>query len=134
MAEIIKEVTVWNSDFQTNHTYLLNSKGALIAYAKFSGDEVVVSKSKTIKLDKRYRKFVKVNHSGLQKILETLKEEKEEYVKPKDVRAFKVNSNGKDYIVEVSAANKMSCNCIGFGFHRKCKHIAAVAEKQHLLK
>jgi hypothetical protein len=126
MAEIIQETTVWNSDFQTNHTYLLDGKGTLIAYAKFSGDEVIVSKSKSIKLDKRYRKFVKVNHAGLQKILETLKEEKEEYVKPKNVRAFKVNSKGKDYIVEVSAANKMSCTCIGFTYHGKCKHIEAV--------
>ena len=127
MAEIIKEVTVWNSDFQTNHTYLLDGKGTLIAYAKFSGDEVVVSKSKTIKLDKRYRKFVKVNHSGLQKILETLKEEKEEYVKPKDVRAFKVNSKGKDYIVEYNAKVKqVTCPCIGFGYRRKCKHSDAV--------
>ena len=42
--EILKEITDWDVEFkQPNHTYLLNDKGYIIAYAKWYGDEVVVS-------------------------------------------------------------------------------------------
>ncbi len=66
MSEILKEITVWQSDFSVpNHTYLLDSKGNIIAHARASDGMIVESKSKKIKLDKRYRKFIEVNHSEL---------------------------------------------------------------------
>jgi hypothetical protein len=35
-------------------------------------------------------------------------------------------SKGKMYTVVIDEFNKSSCNCVGFGYHRKCKHIAQV--------
>lgn len=120
MSEILKEITVWNSGYQPNHTYLLGDSGRIIAYAPGHGDEIVVLKS-GIKIDKRYRKFVKTNHPGLAKILSNQQPEP-------GVRKFKVQSKEKEYIVSVSDRN-FSCTCTGFAFRGKCKHIDAVAEK-----
>lgn len=121
MSEILKEVTEWNHSIQPNHTYLISDSGAIIAYAVFSGDEIRISKSGSIKIDKRYRKFVKSNHPGLVKLL---KKEKPE----SDVRKFKVKSKEKEYIVSLKE-NSYSCTCTGFTFRGHCKHINAVAEK-----
>ena len=61
MLEILKETTVWNTDFPVaNHTYLLDGD-KLIAYAKFGSDEIVISKT-PIKISKRYRTFVRDSH------------------------------------------------------------------------
>ena len=40
MIKMLKEVTVWKVDFprQPNHTYLLNSKGQILAYARWHSD------------------------------------------------------------------------------------------------
>ena len=35
-------------------------------------------------------------------------------------------SKGKIYTVVIDEFNKPSCTCVGFGYHRKCKHIASV--------
>ena len=57
MSEILKETTVWDCDFQANHTYLLDNKGKIIAHAVHGGDKIMISKSGNIKLDKRnYKK------------------------------------------------------------------------------
>ena len=34
-------------------------------------------------------------------------------------------SKGKIYTVITDEFNVSSCNCVGFGYHRKCKHIFA---------
>ena len=41
------------------------------------------------------------------------------------VRAFKVESKGKTYLV-TKADQKYTCTCIGFQYHKKCKHITGV--------
>jgi hypothetical protein len=67
MIEILKEVTEWQVDFkQPNHTYLVNKKGHILAFAKWHSNEIDIIKSKMI-LNKRYRKFIKDNHSVLYK-------------------------------------------------------------------
>ncbi len=83
MSEILKEITVWQSDFSVpNHTYLLDSKGNIIAHARASDGIVVESKSKTIKLDKRYRKNSKVkNPQSIQ-----------------DIQLRKPNTKGLEYL------------------------------------
>jgi hypothetical protein len=131
MNEILKEVTEWQSDYRVpNHTYLLDGKGNIIAYLPETGGDIILSKSQSIKLNKRYRKFVKVKHIDLEKIAKSLPAPvKEEFKKPKSVRAFKVKSDDKEYLVEVFAGNKLSCNCVGFGYRGKCKHSDAVKAK-----
>lgn len=44
------------------------------------------------------------------------------------VRKFKVESKGKVYLVS-KIDNKYSCTCVGFQYHRKCKHITGVHQK-----
>ena len=119
--QILKETTVWNTDYSVaNHTYLLDNKNRLIAYARSDTGEIIVSKSGTIVLDKRYRTLKIVNHPGLAKLAKI--------EKPVGVRLFKVQSNQKVYNVEVSTSG-YTCTCTGFNFRGKCKHGQAVVEK-----
>ena len=122
MLEILKETTVWSDGSNANHTYLLDGT-KIVAYAKYSDNTVQVLKSQ-IKIDKRYRTFVKTKHPGLEKLIKntTLKS---------NTRVFKVQSKEKEYFVELSDYN-YSCTCTGFNFRGKCKHIDAVAKKQQL--
>ena len=120
MLEILTETTSWSDGSNANHTYLLDGN-KIIAYAKFGGDDIQVLKTQ-IRIDKRYRTFIKTKHSSLEISIKN--------TKPKsNTRVFKVKSNTKEYIVELSDYN-YSCTCTGFNFRAKCKHITAVAEKQ----
>ena len=134
--EILKEVTQWDVDYkQPNHTYLVNKKGQIIAYAKWHSNDIMIFKSRS-RLDKRYRKFEKSNHKLLSQLIPQFKSEdkpeKEEVIKPtKTVRIFKVKSNEKEYTVSFNTISKsIMCSCTGFGFRRKCKHSDAVAKLQ----
>ena len=122
MLEILKETTVWSDGSNANHTYLLDGT-KIVAYAKFGGDEVQVLKTQ-IKIDKRYRTFVKTKHFGLQNLIKSTPAKS-------NTRVFKVQSKTKEYFVELSDYN-YTCTCTGFNFRGKCKHITAVAEKQQL--
>lgn len=122
MSEIIHEVSDWKVDFRVpNHTYLLNDSGGIIAYALYGGNEIRLMKNGSIKLDKRNRKFVKTNHSGLAKLI---KNEKPEV----GVRRFKVKSGDREYTILIKDGG-YSCTCTGYNFRGKCKHIEAVAKK-----
>jgi hypothetical protein len=132
--EIIKEITHWQVDFaQPNHTYLINNKNQIIAYAKHHSIEITILKSRHV-LDKRYRKFVPSNHKKLLQLASKFsfenvkKEEVKEYI-PKDARIFRVKSKEKQYTV-ILQKNQYTCNCIGYGYRRKCRHVDAVAKKQ----
>ena len=124
MLEILKETTIWNDGSMINHTYLLEGT-KIVAYAKFGGDEVQVLRTQ-IKIDKRYRTFVKTKHYGLEKFI------KKTPIKS-NTRVFKVVSKTKEYFVELSDYN-YTCTCTGFNFRGKCKHITAVVETQQLGK
>jgi hypothetical protein len=131
--EILKEVTQWDVEYrQPNHTYLVNNKGRIVACAKWHSNEITVFKSRNV-LNTRYRKFEKSKHKALSKLINQFAsedkqtEKKEKYIRPNYVRLFKVNSKGKDYIVEYNTKVKqVTCPCIGFGYRRKCKHSDAV--------
>ena len=118
MFEIIKETTLWACDYPVpNMTYLVDKNYNIIAYENTKGD-IIQLKSHT-KLDKRYRKFIKVNNMRLSKLI------------PKDNtnnnRIFNVKSKDKEYTVILDNANNtLSCNCIGFTYRGACKHIKAV--------
>ena len=121
MSEILQETTIWTGHYGAcNHTYLLDNSNNIIAYVKQGKSEVNILKSK-IKIDKRYRKFIEVNHSGLSKIINKT-------ITQPNTRVFKVKSNTKEYMVEL-INNQYTCTCTGFTFRGKCKHIEAVAKK-----
>ena len=131
--EILKEITQWDVEYkQPNHTYLVNNKNQIVAYAKWHSNEITVLKSRST-LNTRYRKFEKSNHKQLSKLIKQFqfednqKEEKQKYIKPDYVRLFNVKSKGKVYLVEFNTkVNQITCPCIGFGYRRKCKHSDAV--------
>lgn len=133
--EILKEITNWQVDYrQPNHTYLVNNKNQIVAYAKWHTNEIMIFKSRT-RLDTRYRKFEKSNHKELSKLINQFKsedtqEKTKSFVKPEksdNIRLFKVETKGKEYIVEYNIIGKyIMCPCIGFTYRRKCKHSDAV--------
>ena len=124
MLEILKETTVWSDGSNANHTYLLDGS-KIIAYAKYSDNSVQVLRTQ-IKIDKRYRTFIKTKHFGLENIIKSSPTKS-------NIRVFKVKSKEKEYFVELSDYN-YTCTCTGFNFRGKCKHIDAVAKKQQTLK
>ena len=124
MLEILKETTIWSDGSNANHTYLLDGT-KIIAYAKSSDNSVQVLRTQ-IKIDKRYRTFVKTKHFGLQNLIKSTPTKS-------NTRVFKVKSKEKEYFVELSDYN-YTCTCTGFNFRGKCKHIDAVAKKQQALK
>lgn len=121
MSEILKEISDWKGISKyPNHTYLIGDSGRIIAYAPWHGDNIVILKSQ-MKIDKRYRKFIKTKHDGLMNILSTQK-------KDNNIRKFKVKSKDKEYIVSLQE-NNYSCTCLGFTYRGQCKHTTAVANK-----
>jgi hypothetical protein len=130
VMEIVKELTQWEVGYrQPNHTYLINKKGQIVAFAKWHTNEIQILKSRKV-LDKRYRKFEKSHHAGLDKIAKQFKEENDAPVKLDNVRLFKVKSKEKEYLVQYNLINKsLSCPCIGYGYRRKCKHVDAVSKQ-----
>ena len=120
MLEILKETTVWSDGSNANHTYLLDGS-KIIAYAKYSDNSVQVLRTQ-IKIDKRYRTFIKAKHFGLQNLIKSTPTKS-------NTRVFKVKSKEKEYFVELSDYN-YTCTCTGFNFRGKCKHIDVVAKKQ----
>jgi hypothetical protein len=129
MSEIIQEITEWKCDYPVaNNIYLLNDKGKVIAYIK--QNENIIHQLKTpLLFDKVRRKFIKIKHEGLSKLIPP----KEKTDKPKKVlkdntRLFQVKSGDKVYEVEFYN-NQLSCSCVGFGFRGKCKHVDIVRTK-----
>lgn len=136
--EILKEITQWQVNYrQPNHTYLINNKNQIIAYAKYNSSKIEIFKSRHV-LEKRYRKFISVNHTQLSKLIpqfisEDKKEEIEKDYIPKNSRIFKVKSKDKEY--QVILNNKQyTCSCVGFSYRRKCRHVDAVAKKQQSME
>lgn len=127
--EILKEITDWDCEYNVrNHTYLINNKGRVVAYATENGD-VIRLKTGFI-IDKRYRKFIKSDHAELAIIGKSIpeqKQEKQKIVKSDNIRVFKVKSDTKVYDVQYNiAGNFFTCSCVGFGYRKKCKHVDAV--------
>ena len=129
MIEILKEVTEWKVEYkQPNHTYLVNKKGHILAFAKWHSNEIDIIKSKMI-LNKRYRKFIKDNHSGLSQLIPQFNNNQEDNNKLDYDRLFKVKSKNKEYNI-IFKDNRLTCECIGFNYRGKCKH-ADVVKKRH---
>jgi hypothetical protein len=125
MYSILQETTKWAGDYNhCNHTYLLDND-KIIAYVKYGDNQVNQLKSR-MRIDKRYRTFIKVDNSALSELIPKNKNN--------NIRIFKVKSKDKEYMVELIDNSKYTCTCTGFTFRGKCKHITAVAEKQQQAK
>lgn len=53
------ETTVWDMDYQPNHTYFLNEAGKIVAYIK-KGTSEILYRNTPCSFDKRGRTFDKV--------------------------------------------------------------------------
>jgi hypothetical protein len=48
-------------------------------------------------------------------------------IKKRAVKQYTVKgSTGKKYTVTLNETGKPSCNCVGFGYYRSCKHITQI--------
>ena len=105
--EALKEVTVWEVEYrQPNHTYLIDGDKA-VAYIRWHEGKPEFFKTPQ-KLDKRYRKFEKVD-IGLFEVEDR-----------KDPVILEVpGSKGAVYYVNTETG---TCTCPGFTFRGACKH------------
>lgn len=106
--EVLREVTVWESEHQPNHIYLMDGQKAL-AYIRFGQGEPFYFKN-GITIDKRGRKFVPAD---LQ-LFKIIKEKS-------NVREVQ-GSKGQIYHVNDEEG---TCSCPGFTFRGSCKHLGA---------
>lgn len=109
--EAVREVTIWDLNFQPNHIYLLDGD-RIIAYIPKGSTEVRVSKSGKIKLDRRGRKFEQADISLF------------DGVKNSTNTIIVQGSKGKTYTVDPDAN---TCTCPGFTYRGTCKHLTALA-------
>ena len=129
MITILKETTEWRDvAVPPNHIYIMQGSKA-IGYLRWcKGDPIFFDTP--LPLNKRYRKFVEIKDSKLlskvpKENFTEEPEQKQEVNPSANVRVFKVKSKqkNKEYLVEYNTVGKyVSCNCVGFGFRRKCKH------------
>jgi hypothetical protein len=113
---LAKEITKWDVEYrQPNHTYLMNnSMSKIIGYFKWNNPKDFTKFKKPIGFDTRYRKF---------KILQR-------YDDADNKNRWKIlGSKDNVYYVE-KTDNGMSCTCIGFKYHGKCKHIDEVIRNE----
>jgi hypothetical protein len=118
--EALKEVTVWNTEFQANHTYLLD-KDKVIAYIKFHKGEPIWGTP--MKFDKRYRKFEKAP-LALFESSPNWKNLLKGFVETAPALPFikKVQGSKPNTWYEVNTDEK-TCTCPGFTFRGTCKHV-----------
>lgn len=110
--EAMREVTVWAVDYrQPNHDYLLEGD-RVMAYRKWGEGEVIPC-SGNIKLNRRGRKFVKLDPNPFG-----------DFGKKDTVVVEVQGSKGASYFIN---PEEKTCTCPGFTFRNSCKHIKEVA-------
>lgn len=108
MVSAVREVTVWKVDYlQPNHDYLLDGD-RILAYRKW-GQGPVIKLSGAMKIDRRGRKFEKLDPS----VFDTV-EEKSSYI---------VEVEGSKGAVYQVNTEERTCTCPGFTFRGDCKHV-----------
>jgi hypothetical protein len=109
--EALKEVTVWSTSFQPNHTYLLEGSKVLAYLRDHKGPPIWGT---PMRFDRRGRKFVKADIS-----LFNVEEQ------PKSKLIEFTGSTGSTYYVDPEAK---TCTCPGYQFRGKCKHVEKVLD------
>ena len=110
--EAVREITEWSVEYrQPNHDYLLDGD-RVVAYRPWGQGEIIPCSGK-IKIDRRGRKFVKLDPNPFQ----GYGEEESLVVEVK-------GSKGNSYFVNKDGT---LCTCPGFQFRGTCKHLKEVA-------
>ena len=116
----LQEVTEWNTTYEVqNHIYYVSDdKTKAVGYIP-QGKRGLVKFSKPMTLDRKGRKFVKLNKTG---------ERDEVYfgvtaVEQPAADVITVSgSGGKTYYIS-KMPGRITCTCPGFQFRNKCKHV-----------
>lgn len=109
---LAKEITIWDVEYrQPNHTYLMNdSMDKIIGYFKWNNPKDFTKFKNPIMFDTRYRKFEIVQR----------------YEEKTNNKRWKILGS-KDHVYYVEETDKgMTCTCVGYKYHSKCKHIEQV--------
>ncbi len=108
------ETTVWDTEFQPNHIYLMDGDKA-VAYIRLPHNEPKVFKQ-ALPLDKRGRTFKEVEGP--------LPSKKAEVPEVRKV----LGSKGEEYEVNPKEG---TCTCPGYRFRGSCKHVAEIQQQQY---
>lgn len=110
------EITKWDEGTACNHTYIMTeSMDKIFGYFKRNNAKDFMMFKNPIHIDTRYRKF-KIIQRGLKMKGDDQPLNKSWLVK---------GSNGHEYHVEQTPTG-MTCSCIGYKYHGKCKHIDGI--------
>jgi len=101
----MKEITVWDLDFQPNHTYLFDGSKAVAYIPNGSNDAVYFNKP--LRIDRARRKFIELKNNPFKRVIQT-----------NLIRI--VGSRGDIYHVD---PDLKTCTCNGFTYRGRCKHI-----------
>jgi len=124
--KIMQETTVWTGvEYrQPNHVYLMDGDKAY-AYSKWGQGSVQYFQN-PLYINRKGRKFVEIKNNRWKFNL-NLVVEKEESKKPEGKVWTVIGSKGNQYSVNLSGGY-WSCDCPGFGFRRKCRHVDEIAK------
>jgi len=109
--EAVREVTEWTGVAyrQPNHDYLLDGD-RIVAYRPWGTDSIRVLRTQ-LKIDRRGRKFQKLDNSPFKDL---------EQPKAQSMVVEVKGSKGNSYFVNLE---EQTCTCPGFGFRGTCKHV-----------
>jgi|688.fasta_scaffold2311503_1 hypothetical protein len=115
--EAVRETTVWTGvDYrQPNHDYLLDGD-RVVAYRPWGTGEIIRGSGK-LKIDRRGRKFEKLEPNPFHAFSHAKREE--------PVVLEVKGSKGNSYFVN---KEEKTCTCPGFTFRGACKHVAELVD------
>jgi len=112
--EAVREVTVWTGiSRQPNHDYLLDGDRVL-AYRKWGQGDIIPCSGR-LKIDRRGRKFVKLDPNPFEALQHSQRDE--------PVVVEVKGSKGTSYFVNKDEGR---CTCPGFTFRGTCRHLKEV--------
>ena len=124
-VKIVQELTDWKVPYrQPNHVYLMSGDRVLAMSRWGEGKPEYFANPNRI--DRRGRKFVEVKQNPWRFDLST-KSDLDEEVSPPTGETWEVaGSKGNRYIVSRDSG-RWSCNCPGYGFRGRCRHVDEVS-------